>query len=139
MVIKIVLATIIFGFFSSGVLAKELEMQPIENFLVKEGKPSDASMQFVGLRCAALFSIMSQYGFDNNMKDIGEKFKVASESAIEMAASASHPFNEDFLLGQLKMMMEAYTERWLKAKALTGNFSDDTIISADLNTCTTLF
>ena len=117
-------------------------MVPIEEFLKGEnsGKDEfgDAAKQFVGLRCGSLYLILSQYGKDNGMADKGENFKRAADVAFEMAQSVK-PYNEKYVLAQIEMIIDGYTKRWLKAKAMTGNFSDDQIIKSDMNICGRLF
>jgi hypothetical protein len=124
---------------TANTLAIETEMQPIAKFLEGESTLSDAGVQFVGLRCFALFSILSAYSNDNGMPDKGARFEKAGDVALARAIEASKRLNQDFLQGQIKLMVDGYTQRWLKAKALTGNFSDDSVISADLPVCTGLF
>ena len=82
---------------------------------------------------------MKTYTLDNNMKDASEKFGFASDAALKFAAENQKPYNEGYLLGQIKIMTDAYVERFLTAKARTGNFSDDEVIKSDIKTCSEIF
>ena len=120
--------------------ANAQEMAPIDKFIEQNAKATNGGTEvFVGLRCASLFRLMSIYLSDNKMDDEAGRFKGASENAFKFAAGSQEPKNEDYLIGQVKIMLEGYKDRFLKAKALTGNFSDDPVIRADMKTCSDIF
>ena len=102
-------------------------MKSIDDFLANELAISSsgnnpAHLQFIGLRCGALFSILTRYGYDNKMKEQGDSFAKAQKVALSLAMEASVPFNRAFFVGQLEIRVAAYIERWKRAKALTGVF-----------------
>ena len=76
---------------------------------------------------------------ENKMNEYAEKFQKASETALGFALENQKPVNEDYISNQMITMLTAYKERFLKAKALTGNFSDDPVIAADIKTCSDIF
>lgn len=116
------------------------EMAPIDKFIEQNAQATNAGTEvFVGLRCASLFMLISIYAGNNKMDDQAAKFKEASQSAFKFAADSQKPKNDEYLVGQVKIMLEAYKDRFLKAKALTGNFSDDPVINADMKTCLDVF
>lgn len=116
------------------------EMAPIDKFLEGNANATNGGSEvYVGLRCASLFMLMSIYMKNNEMLDEATKFAKASESAFAFAANSQKPKNDDYLAEQVKIMMPAYRDRFLKAKALTGNFSEDPVIAADMKTCSEVF
>ena len=137
---RIVIAMLAFSV--SEARAEETEMVPIEEFLKGESSGAnglgDAAQQFVGLRCGSLYLILAQYGKDNGMSDLGEKFSRAAEAALGLARSAK-PYSEEYVLTQVAIIMDGYKKRWLKAKAMTGNFSDDRLIKSDIDLCGKIF
>lgn len=116
------------------------DMATIDSFIQRNAEATNGGTEvFVGLRCSSLFMLMSIYASNNKLEDHAEKFSKSSENAFKFAAHSQDPKNIGYLTGQVELMLEAYKERLLKAKALTGNFSDDKIISADLKTCSDIF
>jgi hypothetical protein len=116
------------------------EMQSIDQFLAAnlDNKTGVAEVH-LGLRCSSLFSVMQRFTADNHMQKEADRFNTAADAALEFAFEYQNPKNNDYLAGQLKIMLEAYVERFLISKARTGNFSDDKIISDDLRTCSNIF
>jgi len=117
------------------------EMKSIIEFLEVENRNSTggenpAHLQFVGLRCTALFSILTRYLYDNNLSDMAKKFEGAQQTALAAVLEDNSPPSQNFIESQLRIMISAYVDRWQKAKALTGSWSADPIISSDLTTCT---
>ena len=124
----------------SAIQAAPPEMKTIEDFMIANANATNTGTEvFVGLRCSSLYAIMKTYTLDNNMKDASEKFGFASDAALKFAVEHQKPYNEGYLLGQIKIMTDAYVERFLTAKARTGNFSDDEVIKSDIKTCSEIF
>jgi hypothetical protein len=123
----------------ANVMADETEMQPIGVFLEGESTLDGPGAQFIGLRCHVLLSILSGYSQDNGIPDMVDVFRPASDLALRSAITALESPDKNFLTGQIELMMKGYTQRWLRAKALTGNFSDDAVIKADLPFCMQIF
>lgn len=130
------LAALIIILGSPPAMAAEPEMVPIEDFLAQNLNSQNGGVEVhVGLRCYSLFRIMSVYTANNNMVDTSKNYKDSSLSFLEMASRAQSPKNQSYLLGQVDIMISSYTSRFLKAKALTGNFSDDPVIAKDMKFC----
>ncbi len=124
---------------STPAMAAEPEMEPIENFLQQNANSKNGGVEvYIGLRCYSLFKIMSYYAETNNMADMSKKFDDASSTYLEIAAKIQNPKNQSYLVGQAKIMIESYTDRFLTAKARTGNFSDDPVIAQDMKFCSDL-
>lgn len=133
------LAALLIMSVSTSSMAAEPEMEPIENFLQQNADSTNGGLEvYVGLRCYSLFKIMGYYTGTNNMADASKKFNDASSTYLEMAAKSQNPKNPAYLVGQAKLMIESYTDRFLKAKARTGNFSDDPVIALDMKFCSDL-
>ena len=125
---------------SSPISASAPEMRPIKDFLIENADASNGGTEvFIGLRCSSIFSIMEKYAADNGMADASTKFKEASFAALKFAADNQNPFDKGYISGQMKLMIESYADRFLKSKAMTGNFSDDEVISSDIETCGEIF
>ena len=115
------------------------EMQPIEKFVMENLESTNGSTEvYIGLRCSSLLRIMSVYTGENAMADMSKRFSDASNTFLEIARESQNPKNEAFLIGQTKLMIEAYKARFLEAKARTGNFSDDPVIASDFKFCDSL-
>jgi hypothetical protein len=114
-------------------------MEPIEEFLAENvGSDSGGVEVYVGLRCYSLFRVMSIYAKDNNLNEEAERFSEASNTFLQVAENSQNPKNMKYLVSQIKFMIEGYTERFLQSKALTGNFSEDSVIKADMAFCSSL-
>lgn len=129
---------------STSQLASAQEMKSIDEFLKQEAemtfdKITPAQVEFIGLRCAALYTIMSQYGSDTGDAKNSAKFRKAAEDAIKISISANNNKNTDHIKTQITIMVTAYTDRLKKSKALTGSYFNDTIVSADLKLCGQVF
>lgn len=125
---------------SPAIQAVPPEMKTIDDFIIANANATNGGTEvFVGLRCSSLYAIMKTYTLDNNMKDASEKFGIVSDTALKFAAEHQVPYNEGYLLGQIEIMTDSYVERFLTAKARTGNFGDDEVIKSDLNTCGEIF
>ncbi len=130
------LAALLIVLGSASAMAAEPEMAPIEDFLAQNLNSKNGAVEVhVGLRCYSLFRIMSFYTENNNMAETSKKYKDSSLTFLEMASKAQSPKNQSYLLGQVDIMISSYINRFLKAKALTGNFSDDPVISKDMKFC----
>jgi hypothetical protein len=124
----------------SAIQAAPPEMKTIKDFMIANANATNGGTEvFVGLRCSSLYAIMKTYTLDNNMKDASEKFAIVSDTALKFAAEHQDPYNEGYLLGQIEIMTNSYVERFLTAKARTGNFGDDEVIKSDINTCGEIF
>ena len=124
----------------SAIQAAPPEMKTIKDFMIANANATNGGTEvFIGLRCSSLYAIMKTYTLDNNMKDASEKFGFASDTALKFAAEHQKPYNEGYLIGQIEIMTDSYVERFLTAKARTGNFSDDEVIKSDIKTCSEIF
>ncbi|NQV95202.1 MAG: hypothetical protein HQ482_08755 [Sphingomonadales bacterium] len=124
----------------SVIQAAPPEMKTIDDFIIDNANATNGGTEvFIGLRCSSLYALLSRYTADNNMADAAKVFKDRSGSALEIAMKIQKPYNDEYTKGQLELMGEAYTERFLKAKARTGNFGDDEVIRSDWKTCDELF
>ena len=127
---------------SFSTYAEETQMVPIEEFLKSEnsGKDElgDATKSFVGLRCTSLMLIWSKFLRDNGKNDLSQEFERSAELALGLAKSVKL-FNEEYGREQIRIMVGGYKERWLKAKAMTGNVSDDRLIKSDMLLCRQIF
>ena len=124
----------------SAIQAAPPEMKPINDFLLQNETSTNGAVEvFVGLRCLTLYGLLSQYTADNNMADAAKVFKERSGTALGIVMKFQKPYNDEYTRGQVELIGEAYTERFLKAKARTGNFGDDEVIKSDLKTCGEMF
>jgi hypothetical protein len=116
------------------------EMKPIDDFLLQNETSTNGAVEvFVGLRCLTLYGLLSRYTADNNMADAAKVFKERSGTALGIVMKFQKPYNDEYTRGQVELIGEAYTERFLQAKARTGNFGDDEVIKSDLKTCGEMF
>jgi len=98
-------------------MATAQDMKSIDEFLKQEAevsssKISPAQIEFIGLRCSALYLILSQFTVDNGRSDESKKFRKVSEAALQLAIESGAKRNEEYATGQLKIMVGAYVERW---------------------------
>ena len=114
------------------------EMDAIEKYMGQNDfERNPAAAQFVFLRCASIFLLVG--GHLQRDSDLQAQAKVYSHGDGFLSMSESvKPFNQEFALEQSGRMTEAYKQRWLRAKALSGNFSDDPVIRSDIQLCSTL-
>lgn len=114
------------------------DMKTIDDFLEDNIKSENGSTEvFVGLRCSSIYFMMHSY-FDGQ-KEYAGQFEGLSGLAFEFARRNQDPKEEEFLTNQFMTMIEGYKGRWLKAKAYSGNFNDDVVISRDIATCRSVF
>ena len=119
--------------------AQSPEMQPIEKFVYDNSESSNSSTEvFVGLRCYSIFMLMHVYTKDNGLVEYSQKYYDGAQTFLKVAVESQNPKNQEFLTNQIDRMTGLYKERFLEAKARTGNMSDDPIISADLQFCSGL-
>lgn len=129
-----------FAFLTLPATLRSQEMSTIKKFIQENSKSKNGSTEiFIGLRCSSLYILMGAYTDNNQMKSQSENFRSLSNYALKFAYDNSKDKNIDYLSSQMEIMTSAYKDRFLKSKALTGNFSDDPIISADLDTCSEVF
>lgn len=119
------------------------EMKSIIEFLDAEninsnGTENPVHLQFTGLRCTAILTMLVQNLDDNGLKDMARRIEIIHDNALN-SVIISTSSNQKFIETQLKIMISAYLERWQKAKALTGSWSNDPIIKSDIDTCTQIF
>lgn len=74
---------------------------------------------------------------DTHLQAQGKVYSESGDKFLSMSESVK-PFSQEFALEQFGRMTEAYKQRWLRAKALSGNFSDDPVIRSDMQLCSTL-
>ena len=112
------------------------EMVTIEKYVGQnEFERNPGAAQFVFLRCASIFAVI--YSEILIFKAQGKVYSESGDKFLSMSESVK-PFSQEFALEQFGRMTEAYKQRWLRAKALSGNFSDDPVIRSDMQLCSTL-
>jgi hypothetical protein len=118
------------------------EMATVEKYISQNNfEKNPGAMQFVMLRCASLFLLVGghfQESPDLQTKTIGKRYSERGNRFLKLSEEVAKPFDQEFALGQANRMIEAYKERWLRQKALSGNFSDDPIIRSDMQVCSSL-
>jgi hypothetical protein len=75
---------------------------------------------------------------NSTTQGVGEKLIASSDVFSQGAFRLSNlgsTSDIEFVKNQITRMAEAYKVRYLDARALTGNFSDDPIIKSDFSTC----
>jgi hypothetical protein len=121
---------------ANSVSAAPPEMETIERFVEQNAQSTNGGTEVhIGLRCYSLFRIMYVHLKENGMSDLAAEMDRSSNLYLEFARSYQQPENDAYLLNQTKIMVAAYTERFLVAKARTGNFSDDPVIAQDFTFC----
>lgn len=124
---------------SSAIQAAPPEMKPIDDFLQQNTGSTNASSEvFLGLRCLSLFMVLGEYSAAGQMPDVAKNLRAKSIVAFEFVKE-QRPYKEEFVKGQVKMMVDLYTQRVLESKARTGSFSDDDVIKADIAICGGIF
>lgn len=112
------------------------EMTTIERYMEQNNFNSNpGAAEHVFLRCASILLLAG--GYLQQTPDLvatGKAFSDSGNEFLDLAARIPR-FNQQFGLDQVNRMTDAYKERWLRAKAATGNFSDDPIIRSDIKTC----
>lgn len=125
---------------SSPFEAKSQEMKSINDFVQGNLNSKNKSTEFfVGMRCYAIYSVFSFYLNDNAQTQMASNFKALAGKAFDFALANREKSSDDYISSQAKMMVDGYVERFLKAKALTGNGTDDPVIENDLSTCGYIF
>ena len=114
------------------------EMKSIDEFFEAENKINPAHLQFAGLRCIALLSMVIENLDVNGHAELAQKIRAVHKEALNTVA-ISPSYNEIYADNQLKLMVAAYLERWQKALALTGSWGNDPIIRSEIQTCNQVF
>lgn len=124
---------------ASTTAAAPPEMKPIETFVEENIRSTNGSTEvFVGLRCYSLMRLMAIYTEENNMLEDSRRFSGASDIFLMVAQESQIPKDKAYLISQIRIMISAYRDRFLEAKARTGNFSDDPVIRQDMAFCSEL-
>jgi hypothetical protein len=114
-------------------------MKTISEFLQQNTGSTNASSEvFLGLRCLSLFMVLGEYSAAGQMPDVAKNLRAKSIVAFEFVKKQP-PYKEEFVQGQVKMMVDLYTQRVLESKARTGSFSDDDVMKSDIATCGEVF
>jgi len=118
---------ILCGFFFAAPMSFAQEMLTIEKYVGQNNfDRNPGAMQFVFLRCASIFLLVGGYLQEQpGYQADGKKFSEAGNSFLEASLEKTKPSSQQFVVDQISRMTGAYKERWLRAKALSGNFSDD--------------
>ena len=118
------------------------DMLSISQYLRANGsseKLTPADKQFIGLRCGAIYLILSQWMTENEKSSEATVFENTANSALAYAILNRDKSSDEFFNTQLPIMVKAYKERMQNSKALKGNAFGDAIISTDLEFCTSIF
>ena len=123
----------------SAIQAAPPEMKSITEFLQQNnGSGNNSDEEFLGLRCLSLFLVLGEYYSAGKMPDAAKSLKAKSSIAIEFLKN-QNSFNEKYVQGQVKLMIELYAQKILEAKARTGSFTDDDVMKSDIATCGEIF
>ena len=125
----------------TATLAKAIAQQPsnaapapikLEDYAAKNDLGKPAGVQFVSLRCAALY-IFSANVLKNDSPDMAANFDKAAKSFLAAALSAAK--DQDFVTDQVPRMIAMYSDRARAARAATGNMFEDPILHSDILFC----
>lgn len=125
------------GLLSEPISAQE--MTPLQNYVGQNDlSKNPGAMGHVLLRCASLMTIMANYAEkQEGMQKAAKIYRTAGERFLD--ASLKTPgMNQSLAVDQSARMEEAYIERALRAKALTGNVFDDPVLRSDAQFCSSL-
>lgn len=113
-----------------------IEMQTIDKYISQNDfQKNPGASRFIFMRCASLYTLIGASFISNQeTKQIAQKLIADGEKILDTLIK-QNPLDKKYINDQAILMLEGYKERFLKAKALTGNFSDDPIIKADTQTC----
>lgn len=124
----------------SAIQAAPPEMKPIDDFLLQNETSTNGPVEvFVGLRCFALYALLSRIAAENDMAETAKAFKDRAGAAVENVMKFQKPYNDKYTGEQVELIGEAYIERFRKATARTGNSLDDEVFKSDLKTCGEMF
>jgi hypothetical protein len=108
-------------------------------YLTNNFEKNPGAMQFVMLRCASLFRLVGGWLQEfPDKKAMGKKYFEVGNSFLDASIDVTQPRTHEFVVDQIKRITEAYKERWLRQKALSGDITDDPVIRSDVQVCSAL-
>jgi hypothetical protein len=116
-------------------------MVSISEFLKGQSIEKPNTVQFVAMRCAALLYVFYQAVPETDVQrreSLSQRamaFMLRAQGIQERVAPKNADFKDGFVIGNVKKMEELYIDRAVEARARTGHFSSDPIISADGELC----
>ena len=116
------------------------EMTTIEKYIDENDfQRNPDTFDHVSYRCFALFYLVGSYFLENNpdMKETANKLINLSNIFLNYQSKRKN-FNLEYAKSQTQIMIEEYSKRLKKSKALTGNFFDDPVVNSDLSICSKL-
>lgn len=105
----------------------------LENYVATHGIDDQAGVQFLTLRCAALYLLSSNWLSDES-PGVAAQFKVAGKQFLAVASSTAKG-QEEFIRDQVGRMTQMYSDRARAAKANTGSVFDDPLLRSDMFFC----
>jgi hypothetical protein len=124
--------------------SEAVPMITIERYMANN-QMNDSTLEFVSMRCAALFLVFSNAASSHdrnlatNLAKNSSDFFLKAEKLEERITGRPRPaFGEGAVFQQIAMMGKVYTQLALEAKARTGSFSDDPVIKSDGIVCRSL-
>jgi len=123
---------------TSNCLAQE--MTTIEKYMEQNDfERNPGAAEFIFLRCASLYTVIGVgIGQNAGLHKESQAYIEGGKQFLGFLAAIPNPSSAKHVGDQMQRMVEAYRERWLRSKALTGNFSDDPIIRSDGPICSKL-
>jgi hypothetical protein len=137
-----VLACVSFG--PCAAKAGDVPMVTLTQFLKGVQINSPHTVQFVSMRCAALYLTFvsaipeTDVSRDEIRKGLSAKavwFMVRAQGVQEKVAPNSAEVKDGFVVGNIRKMQELYAQRAVDARAATGHFSSDPLLQSDTQTC----
>lgn len=106
------------------------------DYLARNDPKNPGSAQFILLRCAALYSFFANAARAEK-PTYAEAFEKTGGAFFFVGLSVMKD-SEEFALDQVKRSLKMYTDRALAAKANTGSWASDELISSDGDFCKAL-
>ena len=132
------------AWFTEALAADEVPMISVDQFMKSARADNPHTLQFVAMRCAAVYLTMASVisDADAKLKPLKQGFIETTGRFVTMAQRIQQKTTPDnaeleggFVMSNVFKMKELYVERAVTARARTGNFSDDPIIRADTGSC----
>jgi hypothetical protein len=136
--LKTILVPAYFALSGLPAFGQSQDLQPLEQYVQANNfETNPGALGHVFLRCASVLFIMSAATqSDVSLQSVSKKFKDTSDAFLD--AALQNGASEEFVSDQMLRMAASYKERYLSAKANSGNFSDDPVIRSDVTLCAAL-
>lgn len=105
----------------------------LEEYAAKNGINNEAAIQFISLRCTALY-MFSAGMLQNDNAGMAAQFEEGATRFLALAFQTAKR-QEDFVRDQVQRMSRMYSDRARAAKANTGNVFEDTLLRSDMFFC----